>query len=371
MIFSTSGYQGHPASANGVPESRLTRLTRGINITRWFALDPDNAAASHFTGYLGDDDLQLIHDLGFRFVRLAIDPGALYHPETPTRPDPTMLGYIDAALDRFFAHDLAAIVDIHYIGKQPFEQDAGYVDGYVLFWGALAEHFSALDPEMVFLEPLNEPVFQKDPGQWPPIQQRLIAAIRAKAPQHTLIVTGALWGGIDGLFRLPLVGDPNVLYSFHFYEPMAFTHQGAGWAGAPYPALRNLPYPSNPEVCADILHTITDPLANQAAVEYCKTSPWTPARIDGRIAQAAGWATARGVHVFVGEFGVYCPVTPPDSRLRWLQDAHTSFEKHGIGWTLWGYDDCFGLGRERKGGQIIFDRDAASALGLEMPPEAS
>ncbi len=75
--------------------------------------------------------------------------------------------------------------------------------------------------------------------------------------------------------------------------------------------------------------------------------------------------------MLVGEFGVFCPVTPADSRLRWLQDAHTSFEKYGIGWALWGYDDCFGLGRELKGGQITIDGDAASALGLATPTKAS
>ncbi len=279
-------------------------------------------------------------------------------------PDAAMLGAIDAAIDRCLMHDLGVIIEIHPLDTKRFEQDTQYVDGFVTFWKALAEHFSARDPEMIFLEPLNEPVFQDNPGLWSAIQQQLVTAIRAKAPEHTLIVTGAWRGGIDGLFNIQPVGDSNVLYSFHFYEPMAFTHQGADWFGEPYPSLRNLPYPSSPAACADVLPAITDPRAHQWAVEYCQTAPWDADKIARRIAQAAAWAKSNGVKLLVGEFGVYSPAAPSDARLRWLRDARIAFEENGIGWCLWGYDDCFGLGRTLRDGTITIDQKAAGALGL-------
>ena len=43
-----------------------------------------------------------------------------------------------------------------------------------------------------------------------------------------MVLTGSNWGGIDGLSALhpvtdPPVTDPNVIYSFHFYEPSELT----------------------------------------------------------------------------------------------------------------------------------------------------
>jgi len=42
----------------------------------------------------------------------------------------------------------------------------------------------------------------------------------------TIVATGACGGSIKGLVNLaPDFDDPNIYYSFHMYEPHAFTHQ--------------------------------------------------------------------------------------------------------------------------------------------------
>src|SRR5258706_14179964 len=64
------------ASVQGVPAARLARLARCVDITRWFwavgDVTPQQPLPVHDASYMGHADLELIHRLGFRFVRLSI-----------------------------------------------------------------------------------------------------------------------------------------------------------------------------------------------------------------------------------------------------------------------------------------------------------
>jgi hypothetical protein len=354
------------ASVEGVPAARLARLARCVDIAHWF-WGVSDATPGHFAAYLGDGDLELIHQLGFRCVRLSIDPGLLYSKATPGTPDPTMLGYVDAAADRLLAHDLAVIVDLHDDPEKPVEQDPDYARGFVVFWRVLARHFSGWNPGMIFLEALNEPVFEHDPQQWPPIQRQLLSAMRASAPRLTLIATGPLWSSVAGLLLVKPAPVRNVVYTFHFYEPATFTHQGAEWwVDGLDRYMANLPYPSASTQCSKAVRTFTNADVQEAALAYC-TGDWDAAKLDGLIARAARWSQVHRVPIIAGEFGVYCKHAPTADRLRWFRDVRAAFQRYGIGWNLWGYDDCYGLGRHIDAqGHIAIDWGVVRALGLNL-----
>ncbi len=76
-----------------------------------------------------------------------------------------------------------------------------------------------LAPRLTFPELLNEPVFPNAPDQWAALQDTLLHAVRADLPDDTVVLTGNDWGSIGGLIALRPAADPNVVYSFHFYEP--------------------------------------------------------------------------------------------------------------------------------------------------------
>jgi endoglucanase len=361
--------------SQGVPAARLARLARCVDITRWFwgvsdviptdAVEPD-ATLAHYASYLGNADLDLIHRLGFRCVRLSIEPDLIYHKATPQVPDAFMLSYVDGAVRRLLAHDLAVVVDIHDDHPdKPFEHDPDYAGGYLLFWQALAHYFSGWNPNMVFLEALNEPVFKDTPQQWSPIQQQLLKAMRTGAPQLTLIGTGPLWSSVEGLVTVKPVADPNVVYSFHFYEPATFTHEGAEWwVDGLDRYMSNLPYPSGSPQCKTAVATFMNADVRQSALAYCANN-WDTAKVDELIAQAAHWSKINDVPIIAGEFGVYCRHAPPAARLQWFEDVRTAFARYGIGWTLWGYDDCYGLGRQLDAQKhVVIDWGVVRALGL-------
>src|SRR5260221_11396729 len=358
------------ASVQGVPAARLARLARGGDITRWFwavgDVTPQQPLPVHFATYMGDGDLELIHRLGFRCVRLSIEPTLLFQKATPTAVDTATLGYIDTAVKRLMAHDLAVIVDMHDDHpEKPFEHDPDYAAGLALFWQVLARHFSGWNPEMVFLEALNEPVYQLDPRQWLPAQQHLLSVMRAAAPRQTLIATGPLWSSVDGLRMGKPVAVLNMVYTFHFYEPATFTHEGAErWVNGLDRYMTNLPYPSGTRQCTPAVARFTNADVRASALAYCRAN-WNSAKVDGLIARAAQWSRTNRVPIMAGEFGVYCKHAPPPHRLRWFCDVRLALQRHGIGWTLWGYDDCYRLGRSLDApGHIVLHWGGLQAPGL-------
>ena len=346
----------------GVPASRLAKLSRGTNVTQWFQVYGQTDEA-HYQNYLSDAEIAQIARLGLRHVRLCVSPNYLYDPKAPDTLSEARLTMLESAIKRFQRQKLAVIVDLHNTDKEHTENDPQWIAGYPIFWGALAAKLSHFDPETLLFEILNEPVFTDRASEWFALQDRCIAAIRKSAPKHTIIVTGPDWGGIDGLRKLTPVADRNVVYSFHFYDPFTFTHQGASWAGPVPPLLKGIPYPSSPEAVAEPLSHITNPDAQGWVRDY-GTQHWNRDKLKSRLADALEWGRQNGVALYCGEFGAYPPVSPPDSRGRWFRDFASVLKESGSGYAVWGWDDGFGFGRRYENGKPVLDPVPIDALGL-------
>lgn len=359
-----------------VPVERFESLRRGLNLSHWFA-QAYNPTPYHLRSFIQQEDLQLIHSLGFDYVRLPLDPVFLFDEYQPTVLNPEYLGYFDNALDLILQNDLAIIVDLHpqQTFKDRLATDPQFAEQATLFWGALAAHLSPRTPERVFLEVMNEPEFtpltpEVAIAYWQTLQTQLLTTMRHAAPEHTLIATGYNWGSIDGLLALTPVADQNVVYNFHFYEPMTFTHQGAEWLSS-LALIQQLPYPATPEACAPVLATL-EGRAREIAETYCNEH-WNARKIEARIARAADWATQHGVRLIANEFGVYESYVRPEDRVTWLHDVRSALETYDMGWAMWDYERGFGLVNRFEDGMDI-DWNIIAALRLpaappEPPPE--
>ena len=341
-----------------VPPARFARLERGVNLSHWFAQAPNDSARLDLEGgYTTTADLRKIRELGFLHVRLAFAPEPLFHPDDPERLDGPQLAALDRALDAILAEGLAVIVNMHPeqggAFKKGLEHDDAHVERVARFWTALARHFSVRDPGLVFLAVMNEPEV-RNRERWDDVQRTLLAAMRAGAPRHTLIATGARWGSAKDLVRLQPTADRNVVYDFHFYDPYEFTHQGATWAVDRWRYLRELPYPSSVGAVVPALGSIDTKSAKLTALKYGGKS-WNAERLARRLSSVAEWADRHGARVICAEFGAYRPGAPPRDRVRWLTDTRTLLERNGFGWTVWDYaSEGFGVvqgeGREPDAG---------------------
>jgi aryl-phospho-beta-D-glucosidase BglC (GH1 family) len=305
----------------------LARLARGVNVSRWFRYPAENSER-HYRGFITDADLDLLVAMGVTAVRLAADPRYL------------QLAYLDEAVARIIDRGLVVVLDYHDESRA-IETGPAAEAALERTWISLAEHYKRTPPDRILLEIFNEPVFDRNPAAWFPLRRRLASAIRSAAPLHTIVAGGPNWSSLDGLLGSKPLDDDNVLYTFHFYEPFEFTHQGAPWVQGPVRLMRNVCYPSSPQ---------------QAR------------HVDCRIASAADWARRHNVPVWAGEFGAYPPHAPKNDRLRWLYDVRTALERHGIGWAVWSYDESLGLDRTvDPTGSVRVDWDSAAALGLRAP----
>lgn len=71
------------AQSNGVPASILSKLDRGVNVTRWFCYQPGKGTPEHFKTYLKDGDFAQFRRLSVHSVRLCLSPDIVYTEGKP------------------------------------------------------------------------------------------------------------------------------------------------------------------------------------------------------------------------------------------------------------------------------------------------
>ncbi|MBN1201043.1 MAG: cellulase family glycosylhydrolase [Anaerolineae bacterium] len=366
-----------PASASrsqkqqGVSDARFARLARGINVMKWFWDGPDSI--EEIDSRYRAADFARVRDLGITWIRLPVSLDVVMDSDAPDLLAADYVAALDRALAMILAEDLAVMVDLHAtsmdhptnIFSGALEDDPTFIDQFEAFWRSFAAHLSRYDPEMVFLEPLNEPVFEGDADPWFAMQRCLLGAIRESAPAHTLVATGTYWSHIYQFVNLDPLDDPNIIYNFHFYEPFVFTHQGAAWTPLEVMTrLHDVPYPSSPERVAPLIEQQDDTTAQYMLEAYGKQA-WDAEAIARTLGQAAQWAKQHNARVICNEFGAYRLYTPPEDRVQWIHDTRTALEQYGFGWAMWELDGTFGLMSARSNTGMIVDTAVAAALGLD------
>ena len=351
--------RAQPAS---VAVHRAQLLHRGVNASMWSAQSDDYSPA-RLRSYTTADDIALMHTMGFDHVRLSIDGDELLRGAPPNGFNPAFLAELDTAVQRILHDGLRVIVDLHPTDefKRRLRTNDAAVAQFCSLWEALAGHYENTDPEKVFFEVLNEPDFD-DAQQWNTVQARAIKAIRQSAPQHTIIATALHYSGLTDLLTLEPVADPNVIYTFHDYEPFPFTHQGATWTMSQVRPLRRVPYPSSPDAIAPNISEEAS-LFDQHWINSYGLDRWDAARIRSELSFAGKWAALHHVPVYCGEFGVYQPYADPVMRAAWLHDTRTALEAQDIGCAVWDYQGSFAV-VTKENGKATPIPSIAEALGL-------
>ncbi len=291
----------------------------------------------------------------FSFVRLAVDPAYL-------GVDPARQALLIEQIARLERHKLAVVVALHpqswHLETEPADRAA-----LLATWKRLAPALRTQHPRLTFPEVLNEPVFPGDPDGWGRLQDAALAVIRAALPTSTIVLTGNDWGSIGGLRALHPAADPNVVYSFHFYEPPELTSLAAWRPGLDLTALARLPFPAADVSACQAGLGATDQATGDLERFYC-AQRWSAAAIADRIAKAADWAHRNDAVLIAGEFGATARLNRA-ARLAWLNAVRRACEAQEIGWALWGYDDVMGLAVPRPpGSRPRLDAGVLRALGL-------
>jgi hypothetical protein len=70
---------------------------------------------------------------------------------------------------------------------------------------------------------------------------------------------------------------------------------------------------------------------------------WNREQIASRVQKLADWNRSHGggLKIWCAEFGCYQRTIETAARYRYLQDVRETFERQGIGWAYWSYNETF------------------------------
>ena len=292
---------------------------KGVDLGGW--LSQCCHTIEHYDSFIGKEDIDKIASWGLDHVRLPID----YNLVEDNAGNVLEKGYeyIDSAVKWCGEAGLNLVLDLHKTAGYSFdkgEQEKGFFENEALqerfykLWEKLAKCYGKYSDRVAF-ELLNEVTDKSYSDKWNEIICRCVPKIRAYAPD-TIIIMGGYWNNSpDALPDIVKPYDDKVVLSFHCYDPLEFTHQGAEWVESMDPAFR-------------------------MAFDGEKiTEDYFAERFSAAIETAEKYDAA----LYCGEYGVIDRANPQDA-LKWYKAINGAFKRFDISRCAWNYKQKdFGL----------------------------
>lgn len=270
-----------------------------------------------------------IRRAGFDFVRLNL--AAFRHMDAQNRLDAAWLAKLDDVVRHAEAAGLGVLIDEHDFN--PCSQDVDVCRARLsAFWQQVAPKF-ANAPRNVAFELLNEPHDKLNGEVWNALFAQELAIVRQTNPARIVVVGPSHWNSLKDLPLLRLPADPNLLVTFHYYEPFHFTHQGATWV---------------------------EDTKNLHGVTWGSDADRAALRAD--FGTVAAWSAANHRPILLGEFGAYDKSgTPIELRAGYTNAVRCEAERDGFGWAYWQFDSDFILWDMKANGWVEPIKDALIA----------
>lgn len=314
------------------------KLERGINLGGY--LSQCKHSLAHYESFIGEDDIQKIAKWGFDHIRLPIDYEVVENADGEWYSEGSR--YIEKTIALCKKYHLNLILDLHKAYGYDFN-NAGNLEKNNLFsnpalqerfltlWERMAERYGKYS-DFVAFELLNEVVEDKVAENWNDLIDRALKRIREITKDTIIIYGGIQWNSANTLQYLRIPTDKNIIFTFHFYEPLVFTHQKASWI-KDMDRVNSVAYPET----MSYFQERTRALGHQGgAVIDSSRSNMGPDFIRDMISCAVAAAKNAGVQLYCGEFGVI-DQAPAEDSLRWFEDVDSVFREFSIGCAVWSY----------------------------------
>ena len=371
------------ASASRTVEPEYSVLHKGVNawglltlpakVDGYYVAEPYGRHEPGFTL----EDFKRVKAQGFDFVRLPVDPGPFL--SSPIKDWPRLLKALDVAVDAALQENLSLIVDIHSpVSDVRFNVDRVVQEinqnpsgplarQYVELASVIARLLQSKDAARLLLEPFNEPGVNCERLAGAEVVNafnRVSRAVRVESKSIRLVFDSncqSSWRSLIGTAASTL-SDRKVVYSFHFYDPFLFTHQGSHWSSrTPFLRyLKNYPYPYDEKRASLALSYVSERMQSEVPQSdsalrqaFDRARPKAhvySSEIEDAFVSIGRWARLNGIqpqNVLMGEFGTLKPAEASgpseEDRARWLTDVRIQAEKNGFAWAVWEYVDVMGV----------------------------
>ncbi|MBX7541245.1 glycoside hydrolase family 5 protein [Qipengyuania sphaerica] len=256
-------------------------------------------------------DFERIAAAGFDTVRIPVRWHNKSLDTPPYTVDPAWMARVEQVVDWALASDLNVILNSHHFDPI-YEDPLGTAEWHGGVWKQIAARFADRPTERLWFELENEPHGNFDDSNLLETLAPSLAAVRETNPDRPVIIGGENWSGIDSLATLHLPDDPNVIPTFHYYEPFAFTHQGAEWV-AP-----DIPPPGR---------------------RY--GGPEDKERLVADVEKVRAYTERTGKVPFMGETGAYGKHVSVEERVEYHRAVSQAFAGTGVGICVWAYANTF------------------------------
>ena len=329
------------------------RLKIGVNLGGWLS-QYKVFNHRHFQTFITKDDISRIADWGFDHVRLPVDYPVLEDDANPGVYLESGFAYLDHCLTWCQETGLRLIFDIHnapgYSFTKTLEADKGEANTlftnpslqqrFINLWDSLSRRYAGQFEDALVFELLNEVVLS-DGAPWNRLAQQTIDHIRGIDPRRVIIVGGNNYNAVNELSNIQLTPDPNLLYTFHFYEPLVVTHQKAPWIVEMDQYDQTTDYPGEASGLAEFIQTRHPDQTSRYEVSFNR-------RLDRQLLvellEPAIWFKQHSdIPLYCGEFGVI-DRAPMPTRINWTRDVIDILNEYEIGYAYWSYKQMdFGL----------------------------
>ena len=299
-------------------------FSKGVNLGGWFS--QCDYSEDRLDNFITEADFRKISEWGADHVRMPVDYNVFENDDGTYKEK----GFerIDKAFMLCEKYNLNAVLDLHKTAGFSFdnygENESGFFESEKLqerfyrLWEEFAKRYGKLSERVAF-ELLNEVTDKEYIDVWNRVSNECIKRIRTYAPDTLILVGSYHNNSAEAVPDLDKPYDDKVIYNFHCYEPLKFTHQGAYW---------------------------TDMINKDDRFSFDE-SGITPEFFENLFRPAIEAAKANGTELYCGEYGVI-DVVPPEEALKWFKCINSVFEKYGISRCAWSYKEMdFGLSDSR------------------------
>jgi aryl-phospho-beta-D-glucosidase BglC (GH1 family) len=295
---------------------------------------PQRVRGFMVAGDFTDETAQRVIDWGANAIRYQIDLSDKKNERTLAELLPLCLERLETAVKAARARNIKVIVDLqsamafHRDKQLGFWQQPTLAEDFVEVWTQIARRLLPYGDSVWGYDLCNEPLDRAQlpypPREWRPVALKILAAIRAIDPSVWIIYEPGPGGGASAYGSMQPLPDYRVIYSFHYYSPHAYTHQG----------ILNIEQTDLAKVHEQI--NIAYP-GKIGAVE------WNKAQIDRSLQCVRDFQKKYPVPFFVGEFSAarWAPGAE-----RYLQDCIEVFEENGWSWAYHALNDWSGWSLE-------------------------
>jgi len=231
-LATAAGAQGQttpfaPAPA-AIPATGATlRLGKCVNISDMFEAPTPGAWGREFR----DSDIANIAAKGFTAIRLPVRFSAHAAAAAPYAIDPHFMRRVRHAVDLATGRGLAVILDFHHY-LELFDDPAGQAPRFAALWRQIAAEFRDA-PASVSFELINEPNKNLTQANLWSVLGPALAAVRETNPTRKVVIDGPNWASLDQMLATHFPDDPDIVPTFHYYDPANFGFDKAPWMNPP------------------------------------------------------------------------------------------------------------------------------------------